>query len=104
MPPKEVLQKIRQEIYYNPEEFKKLINAKEFKTLYGEIQGDKNKVLTADYKEFAKEQPLIANKAFYYSTPLTEKDALVDGFDELIYKQFKPALKFNKFLLRAING
>jgi uncharacterized protein (TIGR02453 family) len=101
---KETLQKIRQEIYYNPEEFKKLINSKDFKGLYGEIKGEKNKVLTPDYKEFAAEQPLIANKAFYYSTPLTQKDVLADGFDELVYKQFKPAIKFNRFLWRAING
>jgi uncharacterized protein (TIGR02453 family) len=99
------LAKIRQEIYYNPDAFKKVINEKGFKSVYGELKGDKNKVLEPDYKEFAKEQPLIANKSFYYMVELKKADAMVDGFDEILYKQyFKPAYKFNAFLINALRN
>lgn len=99
------LAKIRQEIFYNPEEFNKIINNKAFKSVYGDIRGDKNKVLDADYKEFAKEQPLIANKSFYYMASLKKADVLADGLDERIYKQyFKPAYTFNAFLLNALHN
>jgi uncharacterized protein (TIGR02453 family) len=52
---KEKLEKVRQEIFYNPDVFKKIITEKSFKTYYGTVQGEKNKVLTPEYKEFAKE-------------------------------------------------
>ncbi len=99
------LAKVRQEIYYNPDDFKKLINDKAFKTAYPEILGDKNKVLEPDYKEFAKEQPLIANKSFYYMAKLKRSDVLADNFDDwLIKNYFKPAYKFNAFLLQALSN
>ncbi|HRN95687.1 MAG TPA: DUF2461 domain-containing protein [Chitinophagales bacterium] len=100
---KEQLAKVRQEIYYNPEIFKEILNAKSFKSVYSEILGDKNKVLPSDYKEFVQEQPLIANKSFYYMAKLPTKLLLEDNFDETLYKQyFKPAYGFNKFLLTAL--
>ncbi|MFN8294035.1 MAG: DUF2461 domain-containing protein [Chitinophagales bacterium] len=102
---KEQLAKVRQEIYYNPEVFSKIINEKSFKKVYPQILGDKNKVLESDYKEFAKEQPLIANKSFYYMANIQPADLLGGNIDELLYTQyFKPAMKFNKFLLTAIEG
>lgn len=99
---KESLEKIRQEIFYNNGDFNRIISDKNFKTLYGTIQGDKNKVLPADYKEFAKEQPLIANKQFYYMGKLTREEVLADDFDKVVMKYFKTAYKFNEFLNHAL--
>lgn len=100
---KEQLAKVRQEIYYNPETFSKIINQKGFKTVYPEILGEKNKVLPSDYKEFVREQPLIANKSFYYMANLPSKLLLSDNFDEILYKQyFKPAYALNLFLRTAL--
>lgn len=102
---KEQLAKVRQEIFYNPEEFKRIIGDKTFKRIYPEILGEKNKVLDSDYKAFAIEQPLIANKSFYYMAALTKADVLSPNFDELLYQQyFKPAMPFNRFLLTALEA
>lgn len=102
---KENIEKVRQEIYYNPEEFSRLINGAPFKKIYGEILGTKNKVLSPEYKEFSKEQPLIANKNFYYMASLSPEDILGNEIDEVLYeKYFKPAMKLNRFLLTAIDG
>lgn len=98
---KEEIAKIRQEIYYNNADFKKLLNDKPFKEKFGTLQGDKNKVLEPDYKEFAKEQPLIANKQFWYYANLTRKDVTGDKLDSLVYSYFKAAYKMNRFLMEA---
>lgn len=98
---KDEIAKIRQEIYYNNTDFKKLLNDKAFKEKFGTLQGDKNKVLEPDYKEFAKEQPLIANKQFWYYANLTRKDVIGDKLDSLVYSYYKAAYKMNRFLMEA---
>ncbi len=100
---KEQLEKIRQEIYYNNDAFKKIITEKNFKTYYGTVQGEANKILTPEYKEFAKEQPLIANKQFYYMAKLKKEDVLNKDFDKTVLKYFKAASKFNEFMMHAIS-
>jgi uncharacterized protein (TIGR02453 family) len=99
---KDYLEKIRQEIFYNNDAFKKIITEKNFKAYYGTIQGEKNKVLTPEYKDFAKEQPLIANKQFYYMGKLKKEDVLSKDFDKTVLKYFKAASKFNEFMMNAI--
>ena len=100
---KDHLEKIRQEIYYNNDAFKKIISEKNFKAYYGDVQGEKNKVLTPEYKEFSKQQPLIANKQFYYMGKLKKEDVLSKDFDKIVLKHFKAAAKFNEFMMHAIS-
>lgn len=99
---KEQIEKVRQEIYYNADEFKKIISEKSFKSLYT-VEGEKNKVLSPDYKEFAKEQPLIANKQFYFHGNLTREDILSKDLDKRVLKYFRAGAAFNDFLMRAIS-
>ncbi len=101
---KEQLAKIRQEIFYNNKEFKKLLADKTFVEKYKTMVGEKNKVLPPDYKEFAKEQPLIANKQFWYWAELSRKDMLSDKVDTILLSYFKAGLKVNRFLWHAISG
>jgi uncharacterized protein (TIGR02453 family) len=101
---KEHLAKIRQEIYYNNAGFKKVLNDKAFKEKYKALNGDKNKVLSPEYKEFSTEQPYIANKQFWYHANLTRKDITGDNLDKLILSYFKAGMKMNKFLLEAITS
>jgi uncharacterized protein (TIGR02453 family) len=101
---KEQLAKIRQEIYYNNSGFKKILNDKAFKEKYKALDGDKNKVLPPDYKEFEKEQPYIANKQFWYHANLTRKDITGDNLDKLVISYYKAGMKMNKFLLEAITA
>ena len=101
---KEQLEKIRQEIFYNNADFKKILNAKEFKEKYKTLEGEKNKVLSPNYKEFLKEQPLIANKQFWYWASVGRKEALNDNFDKVLLSYLKAGLKMNKFLLEAVSN
>ena len=100
---KEDVAKIRQEIYYNNNEFKKILNDSSFKTKYKTLAGDKSKILDPEYKEFTKEQPLVANKNFWYHANLTRKDITSDKLDTLVLSYFKAGLKVNRFLWEAIS-
>jgi len=102
MPEKADLEKIRQEIFYCNDEFKKIVGSNKFKDCYNEVLGEKNKALQPDYKEFSKEQPLIANKQFYYMAELSEKDVLQKDFDKTLLSYFKVGKPLNDFLYRAI--
>jgi uncharacterized protein (TIGR02453 family) len=101
---KEDLSKIRQEIYYNNTAFKKLLNDKAFKEKFKTLDGEKSKVLDPDYKAFLTEQPLIANKQFWYWARFTREQATGDKFDTLVLSYFKAGMKMNNFLWQAINA
>ena len=101
---KDQLAKIRQEIFYNNKEFKKLLSDKNFVSKFKTLDGEKNKVLPPDYKDFVKEQPLIANKQFWYWADLSRKDALSDQIDTILIQHMKAGLKINQFLWHAIQG
>ena len=101
---KEDLAKIRQEIYYNHKDFKKLVTDKAFKEKYKVLDGDKNKVLPPEYKEFVKQEPLIANKQFWYWASLSRKDITGNNLDKILLPYFKAGYKINKFLMEAVNN
>ena len=65
MPEKDQLLKIREKIAANPATFEKIINAKAFKASFGEVRGEKSKILPKELKEVAKLHELIYNKQFY---------------------------------------
>jgi uncharacterized protein (TIGR02453 family) len=94
---KEKLQKIRESIAQNGDEFKKLYEAPEFKNLFGKIRGEKNKVLPKELKLPAEKEPLLFNKQFYffaeYPAELVES---ADLLKELInaYKMSQPLQRF----------
>lgn len=64
-PEKDQLLRIREAIMRDGKGFRKVIETKNFKALFGTVQGEANKLLPADFKEAAKMEPLIANKQFY---------------------------------------
>ena len=66
MPDKQHLQKIREAIAKSPEKYRKIINAKKFKTYFTNgIEGDKNKILPKEFKPFAEDIPELFHKQFY---------------------------------------
>ena len=63
---KEPLYKVRTAIAQDPQSFRELLESSDFQAKYGEIKGEKNKVLPSEFKEAAKKEPLIANKQYYF--------------------------------------
>ena len=101
---KEALKKVRSEIMYEEAAFLKAINDKNFIAHYGTIKGAKNKILPADFKEAAKEQPLLFNKQFYYMTDLSVKNITAPNLLDLMIEYYEAGKKFNQFIAKAIGN
>ena len=99
---KDDLYKVRQEISYNMAEFNALVNDKQFKKHFTEIQGAKNKVIPKEFKEDAVKEPLLYNKGFYFMKDLPADLIMQDDAIQQIVNILKPAKPFNDFLRRAI--
>lgn len=66
MPEKENLMKIRQAIIHNPKQFEKLVNNAGFTNIFGELKGEKNKILPKELKGLADDNPWVFFKQFYF--------------------------------------
>jgi uncharacterized protein (TIGR02453 family) len=102
---KENLLLVREGIAAQPEKFKKLINDPEFKKVFGEIRGEKNKILPAELKAAAEKEPLIFNKQWYYMAEYSADEIVSDKLDQLLERCFlagKPLEDFfNQFIQRS---
>ncbi|MCF8229476.1 MAG: DUF2461 domain-containing protein [Bacteroidales bacterium] len=102
-PPSDVLKAVRKEIYFHADEFKKIIQAKDFKKYFGEVSGDK---LVRPPKDFPNDFPDIDLLKFKdYTAMHGVEDDLVhsDRFMDHALSVFKSMKPFNDFLNRGID-
>lgn len=98
------LAKIRQEIDYNFDEFKKIINNKSFRKYFGGMD-DEDKLVTAP-KGYPKDHPAIEFlklKSFVVATELSDKEITLKSFQKKAKEIFKAMLPLNMFLQRSID-
>ncbi|MCO6484810.1 MAG: DUF2461 domain-containing protein [Saprospiraceae bacterium] len=98
------LQAIREKMAAEPERFAGLLVQPDFVRYFGEIRGDKNKILPAEFREAAARQPLLYNKAFYYFTEWPAVRVTQEGFVEEAIQRWEAARPMNAFLLEATGG
>ncbi|MEP3390274.1 MAG: DUF2461 domain-containing protein [Reichenbachiella sp.] len=103
MPPPETLAAIRQEIDYNPEGLKKLLESKDFKETFVDIKGDKLKTAPKGYPKDHPNIELLRLKSFYVIKEFSERELTSDGFFEGLVSTYKKAHEFNKYLKEAIS-
>jgi uncharacterized protein (TIGR02453 family) len=103
-PTKTELYNLRQHISYNLEAFENLINEKKFKELFGELKGEKNKVIPSEFKEDAARQKLIFNKSFYYHKVFDQAVITKDNLDEIWMECFLAGKALNEFLYQGSQG
>jgi len=104
MPPAPELGKIRQEIDYNQKEFLKIINDKNFKKFFGELDTDDK--LVNGPKGYPKDHPLmeiLKLKSYIVVSEIKEKDVLGKNFEKTVIAICKAMQPFNNFLQRAID-
>lgn len=104
MPEKEVLHNIREYIMKHSKELDKLVSDKEFSSRFGELRGEKNKVLPKEFKAAAEEQPFLFNKQFYFFAELPAETILRDDFSEVIMEHFEASQPMRQFLTKAIGN
>jgi len=104
MPEKEVLYRIREYIIKHSAQLNKLVSDKEFVAKFGELRGEKNKVLPKEFKEAAQKQPFVFNKQFYFFAEFPPETILREDFAELIMEYFDASQPMREFLTKARKG
>ncbi len=99
---KEKLYRLRSHIAENLQEFDKIVHAKDFKSLFGEIRGEKNKRIDKEFVDAAEKQPLIYNKSFYYFFKLKPEAILKEDLIEQLTTGFEKSLPINQFFEEAL--
>jgi len=102
-PDKKQLQGIRETIASDPKAFRKLIESKKIKSLFGEMQGEKNKRIPKEFNEIAEVEPLIFHKSYYLHATMPASSMLEKNFSKEVLKYYKVAQPFGKYLAEAMN-
>lgn len=100
-PEKDVLYKVREYIIKHSSQLNTLVADKTFVEKFGELRGEKNKVLPKEFKEAAAKQPFIFNKQFYFFGELKPIAILKDDFGDQIMEFFEASEPMRKFLSKA---
>jgi len=100
---KEGLQKVRSEIAHAADEFTTLVEDKTFKKRFGDVKGERNKILPAEFKETAQTQPLIANKHFYYMATLEPVHIISPKLPDMLMEYYQTGHPLNGFFKRAMS-
>jgi len=101
---KQQINQIRQEIYYRGDEFTAAITHPDFVASFGDIKGDKNKILPAPYREAVHSQPLLANKQWWYFRALSPDDLYHEDLADILCSHFSHAIPLHKFFTEALNA
>jgi uncharacterized protein (TIGR02453 family) len=102
-PSSDHLKKIRQEIYYNLDEFNQIISENEFVYQFKTVHGEKAKRLQEPFIDYAKESEWIKNKQFYFIDEFDPKKCLEPNFLNFLTTKFKAGYALNQFLRRAMH-
>ena len=102
-PPSDILKALRQEIYYNFDEFSSIINAKDFNKYFKEINDDdKLKKPPKDFPPDFKGIDLLKNKSYTIIHHLSNENVLGSHFGGYILEIFSAMFPFNAFLTRGM--
>ena len=102
MPSKEDLYKIRAYMSKHSSQLNSILNHKEFVEHFGELRGEKNKVLPKEFKSAAETQPLLFNKQFYFFSSMPPETILREDLDDVIFGLFKVSEPMREYLTKAL--
>src|SRR5690606_14773338 len=105
MPQPAELQKVRQEIDYNLDEFRAIINSRKFKNIYGSLSSDKEYTLTRVPKGFETDNPaaeFLKFKSYVALTPISDKELTSKDALSKVLKAFEALQPMVEFLNRSL--
>lgn len=107
MPMPAELAKIRQEIDYNLDDFKKIIEAKKFKSLYGDLSRSQEYVLSRVPKGYEADNPAaeyLKMKSYVATTPLKDSDLASKDLIKKVTQAFETLQPLVRFLNESIRN
>ena len=105
MPPE--LKKIRQEIDYNFDEFKSILQAKKFKSVFGDLEKTSETSLTRPPKGYDENNPAIEYlklKSFIASAKMQDEDFTSKDLVKKVLVHIEALKPLSIFLNRALEG
>ncbi len=103
MPEADNLKKIRQEIDYNPEELKNIVDSPEFKKTFGVMTGEQLKTAPKGYPKDHPNIELLRFKSFIVSKDVSDKMVSARSFIDNTIRDFKVLHPFNQYFSVAIS-
>lgn len=103
MPPAPQLKAMRQEVYYNAEEFKGIINDPGFKKYFAQLDGDKLKRHPRDFPADFPDIDLLKYKSYIVGDHLDDKIIDSSKLSDELLKIYKALYPFNRFINRALD-
>lgn len=92
------LKRIRAAIAEDPDELRKIISSKAFKSTFGELQGEQVKTAPKGYKKDHPAIDLLRYKQFLISKSFSDKDMLADNFSDQVVATFKAMRPFFDYM------
>lgn len=102
MPSGASLKAIRQEIYYNVDEFKKIIYNDDFAKYFKHLEGEKLERHPKDFPADFSDIELLKFKSYVVLHPLADKILLSEVLLNYVIKIFKSMISLNHFINRAL--
>lgn len=102
LPPGPWIKAIREELDYDAESFRKILNNKEFKKYFGKIEGEQLKTAPKGYPKDHPEIDLLRYKSFLAVHKLSDKDVHQQDFLKHCVTVFKAIQPFDQFLNRVL--
>lgn len=99
---KNTLSLVRNEILYQTESWRSIVQDSDFKHFWGEVQGEKNKKLPQEFSAYANEVPELYHKSFYFTHPLTRTEVMSVDFVSHLISGFKLSWPLTLFLTHSL--
>ena len=101
-PNKEDLLRIRKEIEIDGQEFKRIINQKKIKDIWGDLRGDEVKTSPKGFTSDHEYIDLIKKKQFIFIKKLKEKDILDEKFQNELVNYFESIRPFFDYMSEVL--
>src|SRR5688500_16284417 len=102
MPPAPELKAVRQEIDYNYEEFRNILEDPKFKKQFPELEGEKLKTTPKGYDAENPAIELLRHKSWNISHMFSDQQVLSDNFRDTVISLMKTAKPMIDFLMRPM--
>jgi uncharacterized protein (TIGR02453 family) len=96
------LKQVRQFFSEQPAKLSEALDDAAFKKYFGNLQGEKNKRLDAEFQQAAETQPLLYNKQLFFSEELPVEQVLDTAFVDQLTTLYDASLHMNLTLLQAM--
>lgn len=98
-PDKNDIQAIRTALFNHPKKFNEVVIEKSFVKHFGEVKGEKNKIIPKEFKAAAATNPYLFNKQWYYMKEFEDGEKLILSSDLLdqVEDHFISGKPFNDF-------